>query len=1135
MKISTSRSAKQLSFRLALAMLAGLFIVNAYFIYTSYNNYIQSSNEGVLKKLSCVTSAAAMLIDGDMHQQLVETHTGKDAIHTNEQDSLYAQLNGLLRHLQVENEIPTNVYTLFRKDDVTGIDRNNFYFGVTSMDPCFRHAYDSAPQYIKDNYEQGGELGPYGDDHGSWISAFAPIFNSEVEVVAIVQADEQFDRFIAQARQDMVTNISVALLVLALVSVLLFLLIFQWVRKSSRKQDEQAWIKQGVTELNDRLRGEKELPVLTHDVIHFLSAYLDVQVGAIYLASSAEGELRFAHGYAWSKEWKTDREIPFGEGLVGQVARDKKPLLLKAVPDNYIQIQSGTGAVKPRQLLIIPLLFDNELKGIIEVATLQGFGDLEMQFIEQVVEHIAIAINTAQSRVKMQELLEETQQQSEELQTQQEELRNSNIELEERTRKITEQKNEVEAARAALSIKADQLERASKYKSEFLANMSHELRTPLNSVLILAKLLADNKEGNLTEKQTEFARVILSSGSDLLGLINDILDLSKVEAGKIQLDISGIEITGIRKQYNDLFKEQALQQQIDFVIKLNKNVPDQITTDKQRLDQILKNLLANAFKFTDEQGRVTLEVKPAGNDQVAFAVHDTGIGIPKDKQALIFQAFKQADGSTSRKFGGTGLGLSISREMAEMLGGHIELESEENVGSTFTLVLPVEFNKQPDKPSRKGEAAPKPATIKAKSSQPAGTETPQPALNGTANGQSPIPTVVRKAGKMVLIIEDDPNFARILEDFAKERHFTTIHAHQGDAGIAYARQYLPDAIILDMQLPVKDGRQVLEELKADPQLKDIPVHIMSCLDLENEQHAIRAIDVLRKPVSENQLSEAFDRLDDFIANTEKRVLVVEDDKLHNQTMMELIGSDGVDCQPAYSGREALELMKREHFDCIILDLGLPDMDGMELLQEIQNEPKLTATPVIIYTGQDLSKEEEAKIKRVASTIIIKTDQSYDRLLDEMSLFFHKIDHNGTVGNTGNVEDYLQGETVLNNRKILVVDDDMRNIYALCGTLEEYDVNIITAYDGKDALEKLEAQPDVDLVLMDIMMPEMDGFEATRKIREQEAFQNLPIIALTAKAMKGDREECIAAGASDYLSKPVDMSKLLSLMRVWLSK
>ena len=961
------------------------------------------------------------------------------------------------------------------------------------------------------------------------------------------------------------------LIVIAVVLISVFIVIntnLRALKKAEQEAADRNWILTGNFELNEKLRGEKTESELAQSIITQLCTYLNTQIGAMYLLDN--GELNLSGTYAYNFRKQNTNVIQVGEGLVGQAAAEKKVIVFTEVPDDYIRINSGLGNVVPKNLIIFPLVQEGVLKGVIEIGSAKEFSPLQMEFLSSIGENIAIVINAAQSRTKLKELLEETQRQAEELETQQEELKQSNEELQEKTEMLEksesalktqqeelqqtneeleekanlleEQKEKLENAKMDIETKARELEVTSKYKSEFLANMSHELRTPLNSVLILAQLLAENKSKSLAEKEVEFARNIYNSGTDLLDLINEILDLSKVESGKMELDIASVSFGDVKSDITAMFSEVAKNKSIDFAFQLNeKDLPGEIETDKQRLEQIIRNLLSNAFKFTGKGGKVQLSINKTKKEEIAFknpklyqspgivsiAVSDTGIGIPTDKLGIIFEAFQQADGSTKRKYGGTGLGLSISRELANALGGEIQLLSEEGKGSTFTLYLPLKFDATITEPTERSvEVKPKNDAGPQKSRK---IEKP----NFTEGEAIDDRYSIGENDKTMLIMEDDKEFAQVLLSFGRERNYKGIIAYEGTTGLSYARYYKPDAIVLDMKLPIMDGADVLKQLKADPELRHIPVQIISGYDMKKEGLELGAFDFMQKPISKNDLESAFIRIEDFINKKLKKLLIVEDNKGQNDAIRELIGNGDVKCFSAFSGNEAYEMMCKDSFDCVIVDLGLPDMTGFTLMQKIKDNADLKKTPIIVYTGKDLTKDETNRLNKLANTVVLKTVDSNERLLDETTLFLHRVESRLPKEKQSIIRKLHKTDEVLKNKTVLIVDDDIRNIYSLNNALEEEGLNCLTAENGKAALQMLADHPEIDIVLMDVMMPEMDGYDATKEIRSKNKFDKLPIIALTAKAMKGDREKCLAAGMSDYVSKPVNVEQLLSLMRVWL--
>ena len=940
-------------------------------------------------------------------------------------------------------------------------------------------------------------------------------------------------------------------------------------QKLSYENQTRNWLLSGNSELNDTIRGEKDVKVLAQDVISHVTTYLKAQIGAIYIKEN--GQLDLIVSYAFYHRKGNTNTIKLGQGLIGQAALERKPILYSDIPQDYVKINSGLGNSVPQNITVFPFLYENEVKGVMEIGASHPFSELDMQFLNMVGSNIAVAFNASQSRTKLKELLEETQRQAEELEVQQEELKQSNEELlektgllenseselkaqqeelqqtneelEEKANMLEEQKEKLETTKMEIESKARELEVISKYKSEFLANMSHELRTPLNSILLLSQLLSDNKNSVLKDKEAEFARNIYSSGSDLLNLINEILDLSKVESGKMELDVTEVSFKDILNDVTSMFSEVAKAKSIEFNISADENTIRQTTilTDKLRLEQILRNLLSNAFKFTDKNGQVSLVIsRPSSNVSfeneklvkargvVSFIVHDTGIGIPIDKQGIIFEAFQQADGSTKRKYGGTGLGLSICRELANALGGEIHLESREGEGSSFTLHLPLQFDSSQMVHRKPQESRTKELR---KVSQPEQLEDHTLVENDIPDDRYSI----NENDKVILIMEDDAAFAMILLGFIRERNYKGIIAHQGNTGLSYARHYKPDAIILDMKLPVMDGVEVLRQLKSDPALRHTPVQIISGFDFKKEGMELGAFDFVKKPISKGGFQNAFDRIEDFISRKLKKLLIVEDNELQNKAIRELIGNGDVKCFSSYSGKEAYEMLKKENFDCTIVDLGLPDMSGFDLLEKIKGDDKLNKIPTIVYTGKDLTKDETARLNKLANTVVLKTVDSHERLLDETILFLHRVESKLPKEKQTMIRKLHRTDEVLQNRLVLVVDDDIRNIYSLTNVLKEEGMKCLVAENGKMALKMLGENPSVDIVLMDVMMPEMDGYDATREIRKSMRLEKLPVIALTAKAMKGDREKCLAAGMSDYISKPVNIDQLLSLMRVWLYK
>jgi CheY-like chemotaxis protein/HAMP domain-containing protein len=926
----------------------------------------------------------------------------------------------------------------------------------------------------------------------------------------------------------------------------------------SQENRQKDWLNNGQVALNDQVRGELSLEDLASRIINSLAKYLDAQIGALYINTDQVLHLRAS--YAYSSRKKLSNSYSFGEGLVGQAALERNHILISPCPEDYFRIESGLGGALPASVLVYPLMLNNEVKGVVELGAFRMFSEAELSLLHRVQESLAIALNSVESRARQTDLLNQTLQQAEELQAQEEELKQTNEELEQQAEELRltneqlEEKSEVlerqaadlRQAKSEIEEKAMAVELASKYKSEFLANMSHELRSPLNSLLILSKSLAENEEGNLNEEQTEAARIIHGSGNDLLALINDILDLSKAEAGRLEIDTREVRFPSLVHDLKNQFKALAEEKGLQFTIKLDPELPEAMITDEQRLKQILKNLLANGIKFTSE-GSVTLTIKQvaaslkgagqtaADGDVISFAVSDTGIGIPLEKHKAIFEAFQQADGSTSRRFGGTGLGLTISRRLAYLLGGEIAITSAEGKGTTFTLFLPSILSRQ-DSPltpdNQGGVLAFEPGTSYTPSLQ-------EETFSGATHPPAFVPDdreEVEEGDKTVLIIEDDGEFAKILVKMARDKGYKALVAGDGRSGMFMAHAYLPKAVILDLGLPDVAGVTVLDNLKGHLSTRHIPVHVISAHRPTLEIRQKGAFGYLNKPVSAEELSQVFSQFDTFFVRGGKKLLVVEDDPVSRRQITKLLSHPGVEIAAATTGQEAKVLLTSQTFDCVILDLTLPDMTGFELLRELEQTDHLNPKiPVIIYTGRDMTSEENDLLQQYARTVVIKGAESQDRLADEVSLFLHSVTSALPPEQQKIIRMIHDKDEVLRGKKILLVDDDMRNVFALSGLMGKIGMQVIMAANGEQALEKLQTDNDVDLVLMDIMMPVMDGYETMRRIRAQAGFRKLPIIALTAKAMPEDRVLCMDAGASDYITKPVDRDKLFSLMRVWLFK
>jgi HAMP domain-containing protein/CheY-like chemotaxis protein/signal transduction histidine kinase len=939
-------------------------------------------------------------------------------------------------------------------------------------------------------------------------------------------------------------------------------------KETTQKNAQQDWLKTNLARFTRLLQGQRDLGAVTKLILSELAPLITAHHGVFYMMDSegSDARLRLIASYGYRSSRKLPTSFLPGEGLVGQCALEKSRIWLTDVPRDYIQVSSGLGAAPPTNIVVLPILFEQQVKAVIEIASLDRFTETHLSFLDQLMESIGVVLNTIEANSRTESLLTQSQSLAQELQQTNQELAEKARLLSEQNIEVERKNREVEQAKLALEEKATQLALSSKYKSEFLANMSHELRTPLNSLLILAQQLSDNPEGNLSMKQVEFAKTIHGSGSDLLTLINDILDLSKIESGTVTLDVSEYRFSALRNYVDRTFRHMAEAKHLGFQVDLADNLPTALMTDTTRLQQVLKNLLSNAFKFTSH-GKVDLTISLVtsgwtsdhphllhADAVLAFSVRDTGVGIPSDKLQLIFEAFQQADGSTARKYGGTGLGLSISRELARLLGGEIRVESTVNIGSTFTLYLPYnragfinyEQTRQPQ-PAR--FAAPLPAlsmapapAARAESELEADTvvaTTTAIAVPDPSTGLVEYASMLDDRGLIVpgdpsvLIVEDDERFAKTLLDFAREKNFKGVVTHRGDSALSLARDFQPAAILLDIDLPDIDGLTVLERLKRDPGTRHIPVHVLSAL--RERERALRegAISYINKPVSREMLNEEFTRIQKFLMGGKRSLLVVEDDMAQRESIVGLIGDSDVRIVTAETGAAAIEALSGQHFDCMVLDLTLPDISGFELLDQIGKLPALRDLPIVIYTAQELSRKEVTKLKRYAKTIVVKDARSPERLLDETALFLHRSHASLPDLQRRILEEIHAADGGLAGRKVLIVDDDLRNIFALSSLLERQKMEVLFAENGRDGIEVLEKDPSIEIVLMDIMMPEMDGYDTMRAIRRIPKFKSLPIITLTAKAMKGDRDKCIAAGASDYITKPVDVAQLLSMMRVWL--
>ncbi|AEV99079.1 histidine kinase [Niastella koreensis] len=922
---------------------------------------------------------------------------------------------------------------------------------------------------------------------------------------------------------------------------------------SFTKLKDQQWLQTGIAQLNEIMIGKKELELLTYDVIEFITNYTGSAQGAFYLRTD-EDIIQLAAGVAISNK-AAKADIQFGEGIAGRCAQSGQTVLLENIPESQVTIDYTGGSIKPASILAIPIFYENRLKGVLEITSLQSYPPVMQDFMREAGYNIGMAVHSARDHQRLQELLTETQAQSEELQSQhteleninaeleaqaerlqtseeelrvqQEELQHANQELEERSR-LLEEKNEMIVERnLEIQARAEELTLSTRYKSEFLANMSHELRTPLNSILLLSRLLNENHTNNLTSDQIEYANVIQTSGKGLLTLIDEILDLSKIEAGKMDLEYADVRISDLVNELEALFSPLAEEKHISFTVEQESELPLTIETDRLRLNQILRNLVSNAIKFT-KKGSVVLSITKKGNE-CHFSVKDTGIGISKEKQAIIFEAFQQADGSTRRQFGGTGLGLSISQKLAHLLNGEITLTSAEGEGSEFTLAIPVTK-------AAKMPKAHQPATGSVHRDhieKPVNTEEYQfisPVIPSPVEDDR---GAITAGEKSILIVEDDTAFARSLLDYTRAKGYKGIVAVRGDEGIALAKQYLPAGILLDLQLPVMSGWQVMDELKADNTTRHIPVHMMSAYQVKTQSLSKGAVDFINKPVAFEKLGEMFSKIETALNRHPKKVLIVEENTQHAKALAYFLSNYNVASEIENTVEDGIKSLTQKEIDCVILDMGIPAQRSYDTLDEVKKTKGLEDVPIIVFTGKNLSQSEEVKIKQYADSIVVKTAHSYQRILDEVSLFLHLVEENQQDARKFRRSRKIETGEVLKGKTVLVVDDDVRNIFSLSKSLESYGMQVLSAIDGKEALKQLDGDVKIDMVLMDMMMPELDGYETTRLLRKMPQYRNLPVIAVTAKAMTGDREKCIAAGASDYITKPVDVDQLISLLRVWL--
>jgi signal transduction histidine kinase/DNA-binding response OmpR family regulator/HAMP domain-containing protein len=933
-------------------------------------------------------------------------------------------------------------------------------------------------------------------------------------------------------------------------------------KETTLLNQEQDWLKSNLAKFTQMLQGQKDLNTVTRRILSELAQTVNAQQGMFYILQQNENmqnqKLKLFSAYAFNNEIVISKEFALGEGLVGQCAIEKERILLTNVPENYIKIKSGLGNSSPVNVIVLPVLFETEIKAVIELASFEPFNETHLDFLSQLTESIGIVLNTIETNSRTEELLQQSQSLTDELRRTNEELQDKAHLLAKQKEEVEDKNNEVEEARKSLEEKAAQLQLTSKYKSEFLANMSHELRTPLNSLLILAQQLFENHDGNLTEKQVRYAKTIHSCGDDLIQLINDILDLSKIESGYISTDFIKVRFHEITSFVETTFKHVSESKNLKFNIDTDENLPDILETDIQRLNQILKNLLSNAFKFT-EKGEVRFRIFEAKKNWkqnnpsldnakkvVAFEIKDTGIGISRDKQNIIFEAFQQAEGSTSRKYGGTGLGLSISRGLADLLGGSIELESEVGEGSRFTLYLPIEYNPDHVKKEKQSSLTISEYKLLTQDNDDSAIQSVPTVKLPETRDLDVISEIINETGddrnssandhKVVLIVEDDIRFARIMIEKAHERDLKAIVATGFSDVFVLVNKFNPIAVTLDVKLPDASGWRILDLFKNDINLRHIPVHLISGEEnkLLGVQRGARSFNL--KPLKNEALSLLFEDIIEYDERVPKRLLLIEDNQLDSSQIMKFLDNDKVvKIELATTGKEGLDLIASNAYDCIIVDYMLPDITGMDFIIAINEINKLQLTPVIIYSAKDFLPREKTMLKQYANRILLKDVNSLDLLLEETVMHLH-LNHNNLLPEQRRIIENLRSrEDILAGKNVLVVDDDVRNLFALTTTFERYNMNVITAESGQEAIHILAENNAIDMLLMDIMMPEMDGYETTQKIRREHKNNNLPIIAVTAKAMKGDREKCIEAGASDYITKPVKIDQLLSLMRVWLYK
>ena len=1144
MKTINHSSGSRNLFGLEPSVLVGLAVALIFFLISSLVSYVNFQGIRVANQKVVATHQAIVALDR-LLSQLQDAETGQRGYLLTGEDSYlapYRSAKGAIKNeiLKVDERIKDNTGQSERLAQLKQHVDAKLDEMAETIELRNSHGVNAAVELVRSDR---GKLEM--DAIRDSINTMAQVEN-EIRVVRLSEMEQ------AQ-KQALISTILAAAL-----GVIFTLVIGYLVRKNALRRTRDEWLQTGEIGLASAMIGDQRIGELGEGILDYLSEYTGAVAGAFFSGSRDYYRRSAAYGIPDQKSVPT--EFSNREGLLGQATAKGSLVILDDVPDGYLSFGSALGRDKPKHLIILPCSIDGSVNSVIELGYLRRVDEKAVALLKRAAEAIALTVQAVTYRAELQNLLEETQQQSEELQAQGEELRVSNEELEEQSRVLREsqsrleqqqveleqtnsqleeqankleiQRADLEKAHAAVEFKAQELERSSKYKSDFLANMSHELRTPLNSSLILAKLLADNPDENLTQEQVKFARTIQSAGNDLLNLINDILDLSKIEAGHVEIHPEVTPIGRLSGRLKQLFLPLADQKNIDFGINVADGLPKAFETDPQRLEQVLKNLISNAIKFTD-RGKVSLSIRPAANENIVFSVTDTGIGISTDQLKSIFEAFHQADSTISRRYGGTGLGLSISRQLVRLLGGKISVESKPGQGSSFTVTLPLKYM------SDISNVTAVPFFVANDDEVKQTVVRGQPALQILRQLEDDR-DVLNGEKRVLLVIEDDDSFAEIVRDLSREMGFHTVIARTAEEAVRVSREFMPNAIVLDVGLPDQSGLSVLDRLKSDVRTRHIPIHVISAGDHSQTAFSLGAVGYLSKPANRDQLVAVINKLDARLSQRMHTVLIVEDDERQREAIAKLLGSNEVKTVTAGNAAECLDLLRNQTFDCMVLDLSLPDASGFSLLETLSTESAYSFPPVIVYTGRELSAESEQKLRRYSKSIIIKGAKSPERLLDEVSLFLHKIISELPAEQQKMIRKARHRDALLEGRRILVVEDDIRNVYALTNILEPRGAQVIIARNGREALEILERSNQktderIDLVLMDVMMPVMDGLTATQEIRKNPEWKKLPIITLTAKAMPDDQQRCIEAGANDYMAKPLDVDKLLSLVRVWMPK